>query len=759
MRQAFWRKVTTSALILIGLGFHGASANGGSSDVQRQLMQPAKKAKSGLAHLDSGLNELLALWLVDRTVARDLAASRDLAMMDDLVHVTIQMRDVDLATVAMSEISELGGTVSARFEATIDAWVPITALSTLDRFDGVSMIHQPIPPMPLEIQSEALPTTDSGSSLTQGFAASNADDWNSSGFRGAGVDVALVDSFKDAATAISYGELPDPTYCYPSCASLNVSSRHGTACAEIIHDLAPDASITMSSAGTATEMAQLIVDLAASGHDIISASMAFLDVNPGDGTGIMASAISTAKNTYGTLYVGSAGNNANYHWDGYYSDPESNGYHNFSGEWEVNLLDSSYGYSAGTLIMGYLRWSAWPVTNQDFDLELYYWNGSNWEFVAEAAGAQTGTQPPFEFLAAYAPYSGLYAFAIKKYSATTTPVIDLMAWGRHTLEFRNSSRSLLEPATAPQSCSVAAVDAGSYALESYSSWGPSYGSGGSLSGGYSQPRISGYANVDTWSYGPGVFNGTSSAAPHVAGAAALVRGAYPAYTPAQTQSFLESRAIDRGPTGYDYLYGHGRLWLGSPPCSYSISPTSANPSASGGPGSFSVTATASCPWTASSNSAWISVTSGSSGAGNGSVGYSVGVNSSASPRSGTITAAGKTFTVNQSGAPTCSYSISPTSVSVDAAGEAGSVTVTTTAGCQWSAASNDSWILVTSGSSGTGSGSADYTVLTNESPSQRSGSVTIAGHTFTVNQGGDVNVVFGDGFESSDTTAWSSTAG
>jgi hypothetical protein len=651
----------------------------------------------------------------------------------------------------------MGGTISARFGRVFDAWVPIKGLSALDKVEGVAMIHQPIPPMHLEKMSDMNQFTKAGSYITQGFNASNADDWYAVGFRGSGVNVALVDFFKDAATAISNGELPDPTYCFPTCASLDTSSRHGTACAEIVHDLAPNANITLSSAGTATEMAQLIVDLAANGHDIISASMAFLDVNPGDGTGIMANAIWTAKNTYGTLYVGSAGNNANYHWDGYFTDVYTNNYHEFFEDWELNLLDSAYGTTAGTIISAYLRWSSWPVTNQDFDLELYYWDGTTWVFIAQAAAPQTGTQPPFEFLSAVAPYDGLYALAIKKYSASTTPAFDLMAWGRHQLEFGNANRSILEPATAPHSFSVAAVDSGSYALESYSSWGPTYGSGGSLTGGYAQPRISGYANVNTWSYGTGVFNGTSAAAPHVAGAAALVRSAYPSYTPSQTQSFLETRALDRGASGYDYLYGYGRLWLGAPPCSYSISPTSASSPSGGSSSSFSVTATASCPWTASSNAAWITVTSGSSGSGNGSVGYSVSSNGSTNQRSGTITAAGKTFTVNQAGTPSCSYSISPTSASYDAAGGSGSVSVTASAGCQWAASSNSGWITVTSGSSGTGNGTVGYSVDPTQDPSQRSGSLTIAGHTFTVDQAGFTIAIFSDGFESGDTSTWSST--
>ncbi|CAN5580159.1 hypothetical protein BH10ACI3_BH10ACI3_20670 [soil metagenome] len=86
-------------------------------------------------------------------------------------------------------------------------------------------------------------------------------------------------------------------------------------------------------------------------------------------------------------------------------------------------------------------------------------------------------------------------------------------------------------------------------------------------------------------------------------------------------------------------------------CTYSISPSSQNFTASGGNGSFNITAQTGCPRTATSNAAWITVTGGASGSGNGSVTFSLAANTGAA-RTGTITAAGQTFTVTQSGAST-----------------------------------------------------------------------------------------------------------
>ncbi|MCX5837698.1 MAG: BACON domain-containing protein [Deltaproteobacteria bacterium] len=84
-------------------------------------------------------------------------------------------------------------------------------------------------------------------------------------------------------------------------------------------------------------------------------------------------------------------------------------------------------------------------------------------------------------------------------------------------------------------------------------------------------------------------------------------------------------------------------------CSYSNSSASNSFTSSGGTGSVDVTATSGCSWTASSNASWITISEGSSGSGNGTVYYSVPTYTDGSPRTGTMTIAGETFTVNQSG--------------------------------------------------------------------------------------------------------------
>lgn len=175
-------------------------------------------------------------------------------------------------------------------------------------------------------------------------------------------------------------------------------------------------------------------------------------------------------------------------------------------------------------------------------------------------------QTPEEFIGVNAPYSAVYGVVVWKYSATRNVCLRLICPKMGGLDERVSARSLTFPADSPNAITVGAVNVSSpYTLEPYSSRGPTFGSGGVCSGGSTNPDIAAYANVSTVSYGAGGFNGTSAATPHVAGAAALVKHAYPSYTVSQLQSFLESRAIDIGTAGKDNLYGSGRLHLGSPP--------------------------------------------------------------------------------------------------------------------------------------------------------------------------------------------------
>jgi hypothetical protein len=148
----------------------------------------------------------------------------------------------------------------------------------------------------------------------------------------------------------------------------------------------------------------------------------------------------------------------------------------------------------------------------------------------------------------------------------------------------------------------------------------------------------------------------------------------------------------------------------------------------------------------------VTITSGSSGVGDGTVQYSVSPNPDISPRSGTMTIASQTFTVNQMGTG-CIFSFIPIASAFGSAGGSGEIQVTVTGPnppqCQWTAVSNAPWITITSGANYMGNGTVAYTVDPNMG-TQRSSSMTIAAVNYPVQQDGtffddfDDNVVAGD---------------
>ncbi len=92
----------------------------------------------------------------------------------------------------------------------------------------------------------------------------------------------------------------------------------------------------------------------------------------------------------------------------------------------------------------------------------------------------------------------------------------------------------------------------------------------------------------------------------------------------------------------------------------------------------------------------------------------------------------------------CSFSISSSSQTVSFGATTGSVNVTASSNsCTWTATSNASFITITAGSSGTGNGTVSYSVTANTGASSRTGTITIAGQTFSVTQAGPNNIQVG----------------
>jgi hypothetical protein len=165
-------------------------------------------------------------------------------------------------------------------------------------------------------------------------------------------------------------------------------------------------------------------------------------------------------------------------------------------------------------------------------------------------------------------------------------------------------------------------------------------------------------------------------------------------------------------------------------CSYVAAPLVHNVATAGGVITVAVTTGPQCPWTASSRDSWIAVVGPATFSGPGTATFDVAAGSGAA-RSGTAVVAGQSVAVSQGGA--CAFVVSPESVTVPAAGGSGRVDVSTGGGCAWTVASSVPWITFAGAGSRTGSGDVQYQVAATSG--SRTGTMTIAGRTFTVNQG------------------------
>jgi subtilisin family serine protease len=198
----------------------------------------------------------------------------------------------------------------------------------------------------------------------------------------------------------------------------------------------------------------------------------------------------------------------------------------------------------------------------DFDLGLFL-SGAN-VLLASSVEEQTGSQPPFEALCVEQSTGVdlLVFWAIGGYRVSTSPRLDLESWSP-PLEYQVAAGSIAAPASSPAALAVGALCWQSRQLEPYSSQGPTID-------GRTKPDIVGHDSVSGATYGafsscPSAFAGTSASSPEVAGAAALVKQAYPRFSPDQVKELLMRSARDLGAPGLDSAYGAGELQLPKPP--------------------------------------------------------------------------------------------------------------------------------------------------------------------------------------------------
>jgi hypothetical protein len=516
--------------------------------------------------LDSAVLALAVAARASAAAASELATAQAIARSGDHVQVELVTHPEDIQN-ARAAVAAAGGSVTGVGDhgRVLQAWLPIAALEQVAAATSVRFVRRPATLTALE-----------GQLTTEGLAPANAPAWHAAGDRGAGVKIGIIDvGFlgyqnllgSDLPAAVTVKNFVDGE----SDIQVDGGDIHGTACAEIVYDTAPQAPLYLAKIATTVDLEEAANWMISQGVRVISTSLGTHD-GPGDGSGHVADIVAQSR-AAGVLWVTAAGNERQNHWAGPFSDPDGSTLHNWNGAQEINYFGpgngNAYLIPAGQILQGFLRWDDWTAVNQDYALLLLRYESGVWRTVARSQNPQTSQpgQEPLEGLVYQTSGTAApYGFVILRVSATRPVNLDFFGEGWGRLDEFTPERSLSTPGDASDALTVAAVDVNPpYPQESYSSEGPTNGAGGTPDSGLLKPDLAAYANVSTVSYGSGKFNGTSAATPHVAAAAALVLSANPTYSPAQLQQFLEQRAGDLGAAGKDTQFGAGRLFLGDPP--------------------------------------------------------------------------------------------------------------------------------------------------------------------------------------------------
>jgi hypothetical protein len=435
-----------------------------------------------------------------------------------------------------------------RVEASAGSLIQVLAapgqVARLINMAGIERVRAPFPNMPDAVAGE-------------GVGSTNASAWLSRGYDGSGVKIAVIDlGFAELAAAQASGDLPASLTTVDYCGGgFSTATDHGTAVAEVVHEMAPGASLYLVCVATEVDLANAEVYVKAQGIKIVNHSVSWFNTSRGDGAGGPGTpdAIVADAAASGIIWVNAAGNQADTHWSGAFVD-DGDGFNLFA---PGRIGNDFYGPS-GEEACVLLKWDDWPVSAQDYDMFIARLSPA--EIVASSSNYQTGSQPPVEMACYRNSGPGQYFFVmIMSAGATATPRFDLFSdW---PLEFATAEGSVTEPGSSPAAMAVGAACWNAATIEEFSSQGPTID-------GRTKPDITGPDQVSgtikgaftSCADGNG-FLGTSAASPHVAGAAALAWQANPGYTVAQLKTYLETNAIDAGAVGQDSVYGYGMLHL------------------------------------------------------------------------------------------------------------------------------------------------------------------------------------------------------
>lgn len=449
---------------------------------------------------------------------------------DGLSVVVVPGPGVERAAI-VSRLGAAGFLVEAASRGAVQVWAPWERLGDLAAVEGVARVREPWTPAEKE-------------SVTEGYDAVMVEDWHALDVRGEGASVGILDIGFAGLDALAADELPADLETDFSRGSVDASS-HGTAVTEVIHDFVPDAHFFLATFRTDVEFGEVIEAMVEAGIDVINGSIGFDNVWAADGTSSLTQYTDWAGEQ-GVLYVAAAGNENEKYRVGDLA------YVGTDGVIALEGIDALRARSQQGFVSVSFRWSErFGDATEDIDLVVYNDDGS---VCGQSAEAQAGDDDPLEEVRA----SGC------------SPMVDAVLYsesGRASLEglegyfyayyglgddaLRTDTEDLTLPGDTVSGVSVGAYDPGDDSVPDFSSRGPT-------NDGRTKPDLVAPSGVTTATYGPRGFSGSSAAAPHVTGLAALWVSASRRHGKGdEIKAWLLANARDLGEAGPDNVSGAG----------------------------------------------------------------------------------------------------------------------------------------------------------------------------------------------------------
>ena len=556
-----FRLLAISALIALAMSL-ALPTPATSADGDDNEFPVPEKPELAYPNLGSTLDQLVTM--VEKGEASAKQAAEDAPVhQEESVAVTIYLSE-NVADV-VKFLEDNGASPRNVGEDYIEAYVPVSLLGQVSEQPGVIRVREIIPPEPAQTNQQV---------AGHGPPVHGSMPWNQAGYDGQGVKVGVIDlefSFNDFA-GLTGTELPSTVQarCYTSlgrftsnlsnCGNALVGSNHGTRLAEAVMDIAPEASLYIATSWSKGDTRSTVDWMLSQGVSVIVHGVNYVFDGPGDGTSPFGdSPLKTVDRAVagGIVWVNAAGNEADSTWFGNYSNRDSDDWIEFdNGDIEANKI----ALSQGDVIRVQLRWEGvWGRENTDLDMVLYdsdinpVWYSGDYQ-----TGPLAGDFPiPRDYMRYEVPSDGDYYLAIRHQSGLAPDWIQMVGWGTGTFEYHTENGSIGNPAESANHGMLAAGAAPWYdvnTIETSSSRGPT-------PDGRVKPDIVGADCGATAlrplnEYGDG-FCGTSQAAPHVAGLAALVAQRFPTYTAVQVANYLKEHAEQRAAPDPNNTWGHG----------------------------------------------------------------------------------------------------------------------------------------------------------------------------------------------------------